>query len=73
MPADNLEDMIRGAVPLARRIFRDPRKRRLIPQLVEDGWPIFELAGKHCAFSADLNYHIAQVRKAARKRAARKS
>jgi hypothetical protein len=74
MPADNLEDIIRGAVPLARRIFRDPRKRRLIPQLVRDGWPIFELAGKHCAFPADLDHHIAHVRKtAARKRAAKKS
>ena len=35
MAADSLEKMIRGAVPLARKIFRDPKKRRLIPQLVE--------------------------------------
>jgi hypothetical protein len=69
MPVDSL-----GDVPLARRIFRDPRKRWLIPQLVKDGWAIFELAGKHCAFPAVLEHHIAHVRKsAARKRAARKS
>jgi hypothetical protein len=72
MPANSLENMIRGAVPLARRIFRDPKKRRLIPQLVDDGWPIIEVAGKPCAFPSELDRHIAQMRKAAR-RVARKS
>jgi hypothetical protein len=72
MAADSLEKMIRGAVPLARKIFRDPKKRRLIPQLVEDGWPIIEVAGKYSAFPTDIDRHIAQIRRAAR-RVARKS
>src|SRR5262249_10566039 len=58
MPADSLEKMIRGAVPLERKIFRDPNKRRLIPQLVEDGWPIIEVAGKYSAFPTDIDRHI---------------
>jgi hypothetical protein len=59
-----LKDLIRGAVPLARVIFDDPSKRRLIPKLQEDGWPIFDLAGKPCAFPADLAAH---ARKATRR------
>jgi hypothetical protein len=58
-----LKDLIRGDLPLARAIFNDPRKRRLIPKLQRDGWPIFEIAGKRCAFPADL---AAYVRKATR-------
>jgi hypothetical protein len=73
MPANSLESMIRGSVPLARKIFRDPKKRRLIPQLVEDGWPIIEVAGKYSAFPNDLDRHMAAMRKAAQKRAARQS
>jgi len=53
-----LKDLIRGDLPLARAIFDDPRKRRLIPQLQRDGWPIFHLAGKRCAFPADLAAHV---------------
>jgi hypothetical protein len=63
MGGSTLEDVIRGDVPLARAIFKDPRKRRLIPQLQRDGWPIFDLAGKRCAFPADLAAH---ARKATR-------
>ena len=58
-----LKDLIRGDLPLARAIFNDPRKRRLIPKLQRDGWPIFDVAGKRCAFPADLAAH---VRKATR-------
>jgi hypothetical protein len=58
-----LKGVIRGDVPLARAIFNDPRKRRLIPQLQQDGWPIFDLAGKRSAFPADL---VAHARKATR-------
>lgn len=54
MTASTLEDMIRGDVALARAIFGDERKRRLIPQLQRDGWPIFDVAGKRCGFPADL-------------------
>jgi hypothetical protein len=53
-----LKDLIRGDVPLARAIFDDERKRRLIPKLQEQGWPIFDLAGKRCAFPADLAAHV---------------
>ena len=53
-----LEDLIRGDAPLARAIFNDERKRRLIPRLQRDGWPIFDLAGKRCAFPADLAAHV---------------
>jgi hypothetical protein len=49
-----LKDLIRGDLPLARAIFNDGRKRRLIPKLQRDGWPMFEIAGKRCAFPADL-------------------
>jgi len=59
--AASLKDLIRGDVPLARAIFNDGRKRRLIPQLQADGWPIFDLAGKRCAFPA-------RARKAAKRR-----
>ena len=69
MAASTLEDVIRGDVPLARAIFNDPRKRRLIPRLQEDGWPIFDLAGKRCAFPADLAAH---ARKAIQRGLARK-
>jgi len=58
-----LKDLIRGDLPLARVIFNDGRKRRLISKLQEDGWPIFDVAGKRCAFPADLAAH---VRKATR-------
>jgi hypothetical protein len=53
----SLRDLIRGDLPLARAIFNDGRKRRLIPKLQRDGWPIFEIAGKRCAFPADLAAH----------------
>ena len=62
-----LKDLIRGDLALARAIFNDPRKRRLIPPLQRDGWPIFEIAGKRCAFPADLAAH---VRKAVARRPA---
>ena len=66
--AASLKDLIRGDVPLARAIFNDGRKRRLIPQLQADGWPIFDLAGKRCAFPADLAAAAARARKAAQRR-----
>ena len=59
-----LEGMIRGDQAIARHVFRDARKRRLVPRLQQDGWPIFDLAGKRCAFPADLD---AEMRKARRR------
>jgi hypothetical protein len=67
----SLDDLIRGDVPLARKIFKDPRKRRLIEQLQREGWPIFTLAGKRCADPGELDQYkrklIERARKAARK------
>jgi hypothetical protein len=52
--------LIRGDAPLARVIFRDSRRRRLIAKLQQEGWPIFTVAGKRCAFIDDLAAMIAQ-------------
>jgi hypothetical protein len=35
--------LIIGDVPLARFIFDDPSKRRFVPKLKADGWPIIEV------------------------------
>jgi hypothetical protein len=53
--------LIRGDVPLARVIFGDPDKRRLVPQLQAEGWPIFELAGKRCGYEAELKKYATRV------------
>ena len=66
------KDLIRGAVPLARVIFDDPRKRRLIPQLQRDGWPIFEIAGSHARFLPISPPICVRRRRADRHRAAGK-
>jgi hypothetical protein len=52
--------LIRGDAPLARVIFRDSRRRRLIAKLQQEGWPIFTVAGERCAFPDDLAAMIAQ-------------
>jgi hypothetical protein len=71
MPARNLDGLIRGDAPLARKIFSDERKRRLIRRLQEEGWPIFDVAGKRCADPGELERYrrdlIKRARKAARK------
>src|SRR5262249_25804819 len=54
--------LVRGDVPLARLIFNDERKRRLIPKLQEEGWPIFDCAGKRSGFPADLAAHARKAR-----------
>ena len=52
-----LRGLVRGDAPLARVIFNDERKRRLIPKLQKQGWPIFDCAGKRSGFPADLAAH----------------
>jgi hypothetical protein len=52
--------MIRGDLPIARRL-GEPRMRRIIPQLQESGWPIFDFAGKRCAFGDDLDAMVREV------------
>jgi hypothetical protein len=56
----SLAGLIRGDLPIARRL-GDPRMRRIIRQLQDAGWPIFELAGKRCAFPADLDAMVYEV------------
>jgi hypothetical protein len=58
---NTLKGMVRGDLPLARVIFKDPSRRRLIPDLQEDGWPIFEIAGKRCGIPDDLAAHARKV------------
>jgi hypothetical protein len=68
MASTVLKGLIRGAVPLARRIFNDPTKRRLIPELRREGWPIFDVAGKPSGIDTQLDAH---ARKIAQRRARR--
>ena len=60
--ATSLKDLIRGDVALARAIFGDERKRRLIPKLQEEGWPFFSIGRKRCAFPADLAAYARKTR-----------
>ena len=66
--APPLKDLVRGDVPLARLIFGDPAKRKLIAGLQADGWPIFDLAGKRCGFAHQIDAKIASTLKAGQKR-----
>jgi hypothetical protein len=50
----SMRGMLRGDAAIARFVFEDERKRRLVKQLQIDGWPIFDLAGKRCAFPGHL-------------------
>jgi len=62
---DDFGDLIRGDVPIARFLFNDPSKRRLISWLKAEGWPIFDLAGKNAARRSDLSAEMkARARKA---------
>ena len=59
--ARTLEGMIRGDQPLAQYIFKDGRKRRLIKQLQEEGWPIYDVAGKRCGLPDELDAMMAKT------------
>jgi hypothetical protein len=56
-----MKGLIRGDAPLARKIFKDETKRRLIPKLQQEGWPIFNLAGKRCGIDTKLDAHARKV------------
>jgi len=71
MPARSLDGLIRGDASLARKIFSDERKRRLIARLQQEGWPIFELAGKRCADPRELDRYRRDLIERARKAALR--
>jgi hypothetical protein len=59
--ARTLEGIIRGDQPLADYIFKDGRKRRLIKQLQEEGWPIYDIAGKRCGLPDELDSMVAKT------------
>lgn len=70
MAANTLADAIIGDSALARFIFKDERKRRRIPKLKAEGWPIYEIGnGKRAAFPDELR---AYVRKTTRRSPPRK-
>ena len=41
--------LLLGDAPIARFVFGTEAKRRKVPQLKKDGWPIFDVAGKNAA------------------------
>jgi len=53
--AKNFERILRGDPAIARYVFGDERKRRLVKGLQEAGWAIFDLAGKRSAFPHALD------------------
>jgi hypothetical protein len=59
--ARSLAGLIRGDQGLAKYIFKDPRKRRLIKQLQEEGWPIFDVAGKRSSTPDALDVKMAET------------
>jgi hypothetical protein len=58
--------LVRGDVPLARFIFNDESKRRLVPQLQKDGWPIFDVAGKRSGLPDELTAHARKAMRSGR-------
>jgi hypothetical protein len=66
MGGRTLKGLVRGDVPLARLIFNDESKRRLIPKLQEEGWPIFDCAGKRSGFPDDLTAHARKATRSGR-------
>jgi hypothetical protein len=63
MAGKTLKRLVRGDLPLSREIFGDGSKRRLIPKLQREGWPLFMLAGKRSGFADELAAHARKVRK----------
>ena len=66
MGGRTLKGLVRGDAPLARFIFNDESKRRLIPKLQEDGWPIFDVAGKRSGLPDDLTAHARKATRSGR-------
>jgi hypothetical protein len=56
-------DLLIGDVPIARFLFADPAKRKLIPKLVGE-LPIFELLGKRAARRSQLSAAIVERERA---------
>ena len=66
-----LKNLVRGDVGLARAIFGDASKRKLIPRLQQEGWPIWTLANKRCAYPAELRAYARRLQQCKRKTAAK--
>jgi hypothetical protein len=57
-------DLILGDAPISRFMFGTSAKRRKVPQLREDGWPIFDCAGKNAARPSSLRDEVAKRERA---------
>lgn len=57
-------DLLLGDAPISRFIFGTAAKRRKVPQLREDGWPIFDCAGKNAARPSSLRAEAAKRERA---------
>jgi hypothetical protein len=60
-------DLILGDAPISRFIFGTPAKRWKVPQLKQDGWPIFDCAGKNAARPSSLRDEVAKRERASGK------
>jgi len=62
---DSEEDLIVGNAPISRCLFGTPAKRRMVPKLKADGWPICDVAGKNAARRSGLWAEVAKRERAA--------
>ncbi len=58
-------DLLLGDAPIARFVFGDEKKRRKVPDLKLEGWPIFKVAGKNAARPDSLREEAARRERAA--------
>jgi hypothetical protein len=56
--------LLLGDAPIARFIFGTEAKRRKVPKLKEEGWPIFEVAGKNAARADSLRDEVVKRERA---------
>ena len=57
-------DLLVGDAPIARFVFGSEGKRRKVPKLKEEGWPIFEIAGKNAARPSSLRDEVVKRERA---------
>jgi hypothetical protein len=56
--------LIRGDARISRFLFGSPSKRRSVEKLKEDGWPIFDCAGKNTARPDSLRDEVVRRERA---------